>query len=185
MKAITKSLKTECEVLQLKFVIYYGSTRKQNLKKIMDVLLTELNSRGHTYVVVDDSVAPCSNCGFCICNDHCCIKDSFPNKELKDCEGIIILSPIFFFSFSAKAKAFLDRLFSVNLEGKILTSITTSGSETEDMFCGFDIVDEIVYRTSEYCGCKYVKPINFVTEDKELKHIDESMIKSFVDSLEV
>lgn len=187
MKVLTKSSKTECEVSKMNFVVYYGSTRKQNMKKVLDSLTNLLKERGHSYTVVEKTVSHCNNCG--VCDNRptrlCCIKDDFPSEAIKESDGIIILSPIFFFSFSAKSKAFLDRLYSVNLYRKILTAITLSGSETDSVYCGFDIIDEVLARTSEYCGCKYVPPINFVTKDRELENIDISLIKSFVENLEV
>ena len=100
----------------------------------------------------------------------------------------MVLSPIYFFSFSSKAKAFLDRLYSTNLEGKILTAITLSGSETDSRYCGFDIVKDILKRTSEYCGSIYVEPINFVTHDKRLDFINgdiHSRLSEFFTKLEV
>ena len=169
----------------MNFIIYYGSTKKQNMKRILDILIRELEDRGHSYSVIDKPVSFCTNCGVCKTTKQCCVKDDFSHTNVNNSDGIILLSPIFFFSFSAKTKAFLDRLYSIKLEGKILTAITLSGSDTESLYCGFDIVNEILLRTSEYCGCIYVPPINFVTGDKKLKTIDESDIESFVKNLEV
>lgn len=155
------------------------------MKKVLDSLTQSLTEKGHTYSVVDSNVSNCVNCGVCHTKEECCIKDGFPSEDLKDCDGIIVLSPIFFFSFSAKAKSFIDRLYSVSLEGKIFTAITLSGSDTDSLYCGFDIINEILLRTAEYCGCTYVTPINFVTGDEKLKSLDDSLIKSFVEDLEV
>ena len=169
----------------MNLVIYYGSTKAYNMKKVLDSLSSILDNRGHKYTVIRETVYNCINCGFCVKHGECCLSDKFPKESLKECDGIIILSPIFFFSFSAKAKAFLDRLYSVKLEDKIITSITLSGSDTSSIYCGFDLIEETLIRTSEYCGSKYVQPINFVTGDKELEVLDTSIIESFVRDLEV
>lgn len=167
----------------MNFVIYYGSTRKQNMKKVLSALTDALNKKGHTYLVFDSPVSFCNSCRVCEKTGHCCIKDDFPEETIRNSDGVIILSPIFFFSFSAKAKAFLDRLFSINLDGKIVTAITLSGSAVTSIYCGFDIIKEILLRTSYYCGSKVVQPINFVTEDRELKEVDKSVIDYFVENL--
>ena len=169
----------------MNFVIYYGSTKHKNMNLILDSLKKHLDNHGHTYTIHSEILTPCINCGNCIKTKKCVICDPFSKYSLKSCDGIIILSPIFFFSFSAKSKAFIDRLYSVDLEGKILTAITTSGSETNSVYCGFDLIEETLIRTSEYCGSKYVQPINFVTHDVKLDSIDEKIVENFVHSLEV
>lgn len=156
------------------------------MKKVLNSLTSLLEEKGHTYSVVDTQISNCLNCGVCSnTTKPCCIKDGFPSEAIKESDGIIILSPIFFFSFSAKAKSFLDRLYSISLEDKILTAITLSGSDIDSVYCGFDLIEEILIRTSEYCGSRYVPPINFVTKDKELETIDSDLMKSFVENLEV
>lgn len=167
----------------MNFVIYYGSTLKKNMKKVLDVLEESLQSKGHTYTIFDHNVLGCTNCGGCKTHSKCIIKDSFPTDCLQKCDGIILMSPIFFFGFSSKTKSFLDRLYSVNLEGKVLTAITLSGSDTLSEHCGVDIIDEVLYRTHKYCGCLYVPPINFVTYDREIESIESHNIDLFVESI--
>lgn len=170
----------------MNIVLFYGSERKQNLWVISKMLEKELIHRGHTVTLLNFRPTYCIGCRQCQEKGECVIKDSFTNFFPSKCDRIIILSPIYFFGYSAKAKSFLDRLMSVNLEGKILTSITLSGSKEDSYACGFDIIKDILNRISLYCGSTYVEPINFVTKDKKLNITNkvEEKVFNFIDDLE-
>lgn len=165
----------------MNIVIYNGSTLKGNMFKIQQVLVGCLESQ-HNVEIIDSFVSPCKNCGYCGKYGRCCLKD-LPIEKLEKADAIILLSPIFFFGFSAKTKAFLDRLYAYRLSGKILTGIITSGSSAQSPYCGIDLIYEVFIRISEYCGCSYSDLLHFVTEDS-LINIDSDKVKEFVKVLE-
>lgn len=171
----------------MKLYLFNGSAHKRgNAERLWRVFELEARTkRGHTIHYNGKIPSPCINCGMCAVNGKCSIDDKMFQYGLNDCDGIVILSPIYFFSFSAKAKLFLDRLYSTNLSGKILTAITLSGSDTESRYCGFDIVSDTLKRTSEYCGSVYVEPVNFVTGDKKIEYPVSDRLSEFIDRLEV
>lgn len=173
----------------MELYIYNGSDKyKGNMQTIWEIINLKWRDNNTILHYNNEHLLPCKNCGGCKIHGECNIDHNLFNYGLKHCDGIVVLSPIYFFSFSSKAKAFLDRLYSTNLEGKILTAITLSGSETDSRYCGFDIVKDILKRTSEYCGSIYVEPINFVTHDKRLDFINgdiHSRLSEFFTKLEV
>lgn len=172
----------------MKLYLFNGSAHyKGNADYIWRVFEHEARTkRNHIVHYNKETPSPCINCGVCRSEgEYCHLDDTMFQYGLDDCEGIIILSPIYFFSFSAKAKLFLDRLYSTDLSGKILTAITLSGSDTESRYCGFDIVSDTLKRTSEYCGSIYVEPINFVTGDKKIEYPVLDRLSEFIDRLEV
>lgn len=177
----------------MELYIYNGSDRYEgNMSTIWKIISLEWRDKRtvnqHILHYNDRQLLPCRNCGYCRASGECNIDHNLFNYGLKKSDGIVILSPIYFFSFGAKAKAFLDRLYSTNLEGKMLTAITLSGSETDSRYCGFDIVKDVLKRTSEYCGSIYVEPINFVTHDKRLDFLKgdiQDRLSEFITRLEV
>lgn len=166
----------------MNIVIYNGSTLKGNMFRIQQILVNCLKYSQHNVEVIDSFVSPCRNCGYCRKHGKCCLKD-LPYEKLENSDVIILLSPIFFFGFSAKTKAFLDRLYSYDLSGKILTGVITSGSPAQSPYCGIDLIYEVFIRTSKYCGCSYSNLLHFVTGDT-LIDIDSVSIKEFVKTLE-
>lgn len=169
----------------MKLYIYNGSeVRKGNADMLLNVIGKDWRDRGHSLYVNDKVLLPCKNCGQCKTQGICKIDNNLSSAELQRCDGIVIVSPIYFFSFSAKSKLFLDRLYSLNLSGKILTAITLSGSETDTRYCGTDIIKDVLKRTSEYCGSVYVEPLNFVTGDKGITYPIKQDLKEFIKLME-
>ena len=154
----------------MKFLIYNGSPRKGGNCSVLAKEVKEiLRLRGHTfsYLEWDKSISPCIHCGYCFPDRNCFIRDPL-HEELIDfnCglfEGIIVLSPIYFFDVSAETKIFIDRLYSVSLTDKLFGLVLTSGSPFR--YGGADIIIEIFKRIDEYCGSHTVTPYNKVTYD--------------------
>ena len=97
---------------------------------------------------------------------------------------IFIFSSVYFFGINAKAKAFLDRLYSYKHTGDTtLVVVTTSGSDTDDLFSGINIIKQQFSLIKEFCGYKDIKYINFVTND-EIIEIDETKIADFMEDLQ-
>lgn len=164
--------------------LYYGSSKRMNMGMVYDEVRKELLVRGHYIYSFFDEVTACDGCRVCANGDGC---PKFPapvREALKTCKGIVLFSPIYFFGYNGKTKTFLDHLYSVHLEGKALTSVSLSGSHPSTKECGLDLVEEVLKRTADYTGAVYVRPLNFVTEDKPLKRVSHFNVSRFVDRLE-
>lgn len=68
-------------------------------KKARQVYLAEL------------AIAPCMSCGACELDGHCLIEDDMQALYgwLEQADCIVLASPVYFYSVSAQAKAFIDR----------------------------------------------------------------------------
>jgi multimeric flavodoxin WrbA len=172
------------------FFVYNGSPRKKgNCYALEKEVLSALTERGHTFEVQhwDSKVLPCLNCNRCTKDrTGCQLKDtlflSFSKSEQWD--GIIILSPIYFFGLSAETKVFLDRLYSLDLTGKIVGLVLCSGSQFR--YCGADLIEEQFERIDEYCGSTTVTPYNKVTFDEvtPVNEVDKLGLQNLLNRME-
>ncbi|SDP63509.1 flavodoxin family protein [Desulforhopalus singaporensis] len=66
-------------------------------------------------ILRDYKISPCLEIYNCIQTGKCAIKDDFPKieKKLEASSGIMLASPIFFYSVSAHTKIFMDRCQSL------------------------------------------------------------------------
>ena len=69
------------------------------------------------------TIAPCDACGTCGKTGKCHIKDNMQEiyPKIAAADGIILASPVYFWSVSGQAKVFLDRTFAL-LEGNTLAN---------------------------------------------------------------
>lgn len=156
--------------MHMKLLIYVGSPRKQgNTYKLLQYFTEQLNKYKVEYDVVKckSSLTPCQHCGKCKIG-YCAIKDEWYDyiKNFKSYDGVVFMSPIYFFQFTAQTKAFIDRLGGAGFEGwnnKILSCILTSGSE--GYFGGKALVVGSLRRTAKYHNCIYAGCYNKVTYD--------------------
>lgn len=154
----------------MKILVYVGSPRKQgNTYKLLSYLELLLSRLKIDYDVIKctKSVTPCQHCGMCTSN-YCVIQDDWyePIKTFKYYDGIILMSPIYFFQFTAQTKAFIDRLGGAGFEGwnkKIISCILTSGSD--GYFGGKKLLISSLKRTAMYHKCIYAGCYNKVTND--------------------
>ena len=111
----------------------------------------------------------CVHCDYCTTQNKCIHKDDLGEVLLNidNYDGIIIASPIYFFTWNSLTKTFIDRLYSVDLQGKILASICVSGSKGYDW--GADIILDQFQRISNYCGANFRGMVHKVTNDEILE----------------
>ncbi len=59
----------------------------------------------------DMKIMPCQECNACLKTGECPIDDDFPKvlEKLLSCDYLILATPIFFMSFTAYAKALIER----------------------------------------------------------------------------
>lgn len=102
-----------------KIIAVYGSPRKDGnsaalLKKAVEGARAEGAEVEEVYLR-DYTISPCLEIYHCIKNGECAIKDDFPKilAKLEASEGIMLASPVFFYSVSAHTKIFMDRCQSL------------------------------------------------------------------------
>ena len=170
----------------MNILILNGSLRpKGNTNNICAMVKNILSERGHSFTEVNDYVKDCCNCGYCIKSGKCCIEDSML-LDFNSIDAIIILSPMYFFGLSGKAKLMLDRLYSNHNKDTILTSITISGSK-DFKDSGVDLLWNTIYSIGNYCGYHIVDPLNYISYDEtiEFNKEDLDMLKELIVDMEV
>lgn len=165
----------------MKILLLNGATKPEgNTDRFAKFFITTLESRGHEVCVINDVVSDCLDCGACNHTGECCIKDNF-SKTLHDFDfdWVVVFSPIYFFGISGKAKSLLDRLYSVDKEGRMLSAVTFSGSYTKSA-SGYDLVAKQLFRISNYCGMILGDSPNFCTDDEQLEisELEEELIST-------
>lgn len=165
----------------MNILVFNGGTSNKNTKLVSETYKNICESRGHNVVLLDEYFKDCLNCQKCSEQNICCIKDSLTNtlsqKGRFDC--ITIATPIYFYHMSAKAKAFLDRLYCLDKENLIFSLLCVSGSTFEDS--GIDLVEESIDRMCDYCNsyrtATFYKTTNDIfagkLEDKDTYYIEE------------
>ena len=158
----------------MKLLIYVGSPRKQGntyklLKKFKELL--EAENINFDVVLSNNRLNPCLHCGKCSVG-YCVIKDDWFDyiKNFNLYDGVVFMSPIYFFHFTSQTKAFIDRLGGSGAYGwnnKIISCITTSGSK--GYLGGNSLIISSLKRTAKYHNCRYVGCYNKVTDDKILE----------------
>ena len=67
------------------------------------------------------SIAPCNACDACRRNPEagCVIKDNMQPlyQKIRDAQGVILATPVYWFTMSAQMKLFIDRTYAVHSEG--------------------------------------------------------------------
>lgn len=156
-------------------LIFVGSPRKRgNSHVLAREFIRILKENNCTYDVIeaDNSfpIYPCLACGYCRDNLNQCVRKDKLTPYIENIEnynGIVFISPVYFFSFTAQTKAFLDRLGAVdNWERLSLTLITCSGSSGR--MGGSELIAESLIRTCEWHNSKFIGHYNKVTGDDVL-----------------
>lgn len=120
-------------------------------------LAIENNEVGYIHTA---DINPCNGCGYCLNSRSCRYKDAYSPANF-DC--IVFCGPVYFFSLNSSLQKAVDRLYSCNLENKILALILTSGSSLTNG--GVDLIESQFKRIDLYCGSYTVPIFNKVTYD--------------------
>jgi multimeric flavodoxin WrbA len=97
----------------------YGSPRRRgNTATLLDKAVTGAQESGalvEKIVLRDLSIAPCLEIYGCKATGRCVIQDDFQRvyDQLLECGGLMLASPIFFYSVSAHTKCLMDRCQSL------------------------------------------------------------------------
>lgn len=122
----------------MKVVAITSSKRKMNTYNVVSQvkdILKKNNIEVEIINLYDYRIESCVGCEVCILKDKCVLKDdvSLIMDKLRECDGIILSSPVYLQSISGKLKTFVDRTCTwfhrPELYGKPLLVIsTTKGS---------------------------------------------------------
>ena len=122
-------------------------------------------SKGHRVVLLNSYYKDCMNCSQCFDTGKCCIPDNLTeNLNINTFDCVVIGTPLYFYHMSAKAKAFLDRLYSIDKTDLIFSLLCVCGSPYEES--GIDLVEESMLRTCDYCGSHLTPTFFKVTNDE-------------------
>jgi multimeric flavodoxin WrbA len=103
----------------MKILGILGSARKGgNTEILLDEALHEaeqLGSAASKIILRDKVIAPCDGCMGCAKTGECVVKDDMQQvyKEIREADGIIWASPVYFWSMSGLTKNALDRTYAL------------------------------------------------------------------------
>ncbi len=149
---------------------FLGSPRKHgNTARLLEKLCGSLEEKGFkpkTVFLPDYEIKPCSECFACQKKKKkpgCKIKDDMQKmyEKVLAAEVIVFAVPVFFWSYAAQIKPFIDRLFCLGkyeiepmvslLEGRKCALVITAGGDESD---GADLVVEGFTRMAEFYRMK-------------------------------
>jgi multimeric flavodoxin WrbA len=106
-------------VTEPKIVAVYGSPRRQGntatlLKKAVEGA-NDAGARVEEIVLRDLKMSPCLEIYGCNKAGECRLKDDFQKArdQILDCRGLMLASPVFFYTVSAHTKILMDRFQSL------------------------------------------------------------------------
>lgn len=103
----------------VKIIAIYGSPRRDgNSAALLKQAVAGARQEGaqvEEVILRDYKISPCLEIYACIKAGECAIRDDFPEilAKLEASKGIMLASPIFFYSVSAHTKIFMDRCQSL------------------------------------------------------------------------
>ncbi|MGL5256754.1 MAG: flavodoxin family protein [Proteocatella sp.] len=173
----------------MKVVAFNGSPRKQgNTYHAIKMVAEELEKEGIEVEIVhvgDKLIRGCLGCGACARNkdERCIIKeDDIVNEsvqKIKEADGIILGSPVYFSGIAGTMKSFLDRVFYVSrnelLRHKVGASVVTvrraGGVPTFNQLNNYINYAEMIMPSTSYWNVINGAAPGEVTQDEEGKQI--------------
>ncbi len=174
----------------MKVIAINGSPNKEgNTFHALNMVGNELKAGGAEFEILHighKMIHGCTGCGKCAMNrdEKCIIKTDDMNQwiqQVKDADGIIIGSPVYYSGIPGTLKSFLDRLFFVTgsnggmLRQKVAAAVVavrrTGGSATFDSLNHYLTYSEMVIATSNYWNVIHGARAGEVNEDAEGRQI--------------
>ncbi len=170
----------------MKVIAFNGSPKAGgNTVLSLNMVAESLRKEGIEVEIVhvgNQSVRGCMACGSCYKNqdEQCAIKNDLVNEcvqKIKEADGILIGSPVYFSGVNGTMKSFLDRLFYVcsanggmlrHKVGASVVSVRRSGGvSTFDELNHYLLFAEMVMPTSNYWNVIHGAAPGEAAEDKE------------------
>lgn len=170
-------------------VLMASGTRKGNTDILADAYIKGLVEKGHTVTKVyvgSLRLEGCRGCGACQRNasHRCVVQDGM--QELYPlfvaCDTLVMASPLYFWTVTARLKAFIERLYALSVEDKYPVKETvllmTAGDDKEHTFEQpiryFHLISEVfggkeagIYCAGGCTGC-----------EKIARHIDKEHLEN-------
>ena len=181
----------------MKVVAINGSPHKQgNTFQALNMVGAELKEAGIEFEIIHvghKAIHGCMACGNCAKNkdEKCSIKSDDLNdwvQKMKEADGIIIGSPVYYSDVAGTMKCFLDRVFYVagsngNLfRHKVAAAVValrrTGGSATLDSLNHYLTYAEMILATSSYWNVIHGAGAGEVESDAEGKQIMRTLGKN-------
>ena len=112
------------------------------------------------YSTIDKEIKPCDSCGSCMKTGKCHIQDDMQGlyEKLKEADGIIFGTPVYFYNMTAQAKTVIDRTLALggperSMANKVGGVIAVAGS-----LGLIDAVKDLYF----YMVTRQMLPANFV-----------------------
>ena len=165
----------------------YGSPRRQgNTSRLLQQAVSGARDRGATVteiVLRDIKIAPCMEIYGCTEAGQCVIQDGFQpvRDSILASDGIMLASPIFFYTVSAHTKIFMDRCQSLwvkkywiddlqkgqwvsKRQGLFISAGATHGKKLFDgalltVRYFFDVIDTALWRSLLYRGLDFEEDV--------------------------
>lgn len=170
----------------MKVVAFNGSPRKEgNTYHAIKIVTNELEKEGIDTEIIhvgNKSIRGCMACGQCIKNknEKCVLPGDEVNEwiqKMKEADGILLGSPVYFSSIAGTMKAFLDRAFYVcgvngsMLRHKIGAAVVavrrSGGVPTFEQLNNYINYAEMIMPTSNYWNVIHGRKPGEVLEDEE------------------
>lgn len=93
----------------------------------------EGGSETELFLIADNNIAPCDGCTSCEKTGACKIDDDMQKlyRQLESADGLILGTPVYFYTLNAQAKAIMDRTYALavgrKLRGKVAAAIVAVG----------------------------------------------------------
>jgi len=168
----------------MKVVAFNGSPNKKgNTYNAIETVATELEKEGIEIVHVGNKlIRGCIACGGCSRNqnERCILEKDEVNEwiqKMKEADGIILGSPVYYSAIAGTMKSFLDRAFFVatsnggmfrNKVGASVVAVRRSGGiPVFDQLNNYINYSEMIMPTSNYWNVAYGTAPGEVMQDKE------------------
>ena len=174
----------------MKVIAINGSPKKAgNTFQALSMVGDELIARGIDFEIIHvghKTIHGCTACGKCAINkdEECSIKTDGVNKwiqQLKNADGIIFGSPVYYSGIAGTMKSFLDRVFYVSgsngnlfrhkVGAAIVSLRRTGGSSTLDSLNHYLNYSEMIIATANYWNVIHGRNEGEVNQDLEGKQI--------------
>lgn len=156
-------------------VLMGSSTKHGNTDQLTDAYIKGVVERGHTVTKVylrSTRLDGCRGCGVCQRGtNRCVIQDGMQEiyPLFAKCDTLVMASPLYFHTITARLKAFIERLYAISAEDKYPVKDTvwlmTAGDDKEEVFDHvkqyFRIISDVlggnqkgVYCAKDCIGCE-------------------------------
>ncbi len=128
----------------MKIAVLFGSPRKgMNTAKMVESFAEGAKEAGHEVTVIDvtkKKVGGCLACEYCHTkgNGVCVQKDDMAEIDaaLKGVEGIVLASPVYYFTLTAQLQAVIQRFYATNKYLNIKKSAMILSSGSPNVYAG-------------------------------------------------